>query len=106
MAAYSEPQDRDSASETAGCSATRHKREVGTGYFDKVTEVISGGTASTLARVGRSSRSSFSSKPEDRGATKRLAAASSCAIGIDGQRDAGYFFFAMKLSDDEQGYAL
>ena len=33
----------------AGYTATRHQREVGTGYFDEVTQVISGGLASTLA---------------------------------------------------------
>ena len=33
----------------AATRATRHQREVGTGYFDQVAEVISGGVASTLA---------------------------------------------------------
>src|SRR5712692_10239016 len=51
MAAYSELQDAEFAAERDGYSATKHQREVGTGYFDKVTEVISGGTASTLALV-------------------------------------------------------
>ncbi|PTL81092.1 isocitrate lyase [Vitiosangium sp. GDMCC 1.1324] len=49
MAAYSELQQREFASEKDGYTATRHQREVGTGYFDKVAEVISGGCASTLA---------------------------------------------------------
>ncbi|MET0405248.1 MAG: isocitrate lyase [Cystobacter sp.] len=49
MAAYSELQQREFASEKDGYTATRHQREVGTGYFDKVAEVISGGNASTLA---------------------------------------------------------
>ena len=49
MAAYSELQQREFASEQDGYTATRHQREVGTGYFDKVTEVISGAQASTLA---------------------------------------------------------
>ncbi len=51
MAAYSELQDAEFAAERDGYSATKHQREVGTGYFDKVTEVISGGTTSTLALV-------------------------------------------------------
>jgi isocitrate lyase len=51
MAAYTELQDREFASEADGYSATKHQREVGTGYFDKVAEVISGGSASTLALV-------------------------------------------------------
>ncbi|WNG52956.1 isocitrate lyase [Archangium minus] len=49
MAAYSELQQKEFASEKDGYTATRHQREVGTGYFDKVAEVISGGCASTLA---------------------------------------------------------
>jgi isocitrate lyase len=49
MAAYSELQQQEFAAEAVGYSATRHQREVGTGYFDQVAEVISGGRASTLA---------------------------------------------------------
>ena len=49
MAAYSELQQAEFSAEKDGYSATRHQREVGTGYFDQVAEVISGGHASTLA---------------------------------------------------------
>jgi isocitrate lyase len=49
MAAYSELQQREFASEANGYTATKHQREVGTGYFDQVAQVISGGTASTIA---------------------------------------------------------
>jgi isocitrate lyase len=49
MAAYSEMQQKEFAAEKDGYTATRHQREVGTGYFDKVAEVISGGCSSTLA---------------------------------------------------------
>lgn len=49
MAAYSELQQAEFAAETAGYTATRHQREVGTGYFDAVSEAISGGLASTTA---------------------------------------------------------
>ena len=49
MAAYSELQQAEFAAETHGYSATRHQREVGTGYFDQVAEVISGGRSTTLA---------------------------------------------------------
>ena len=51
MAAYTELQQAEFAAERYGYTATRHQHEVGTGYFDKVTEVISGGHASTLALV-------------------------------------------------------
>jgi len=49
MSAYSELQQAEFAAERDGYTATRHQREVGTGYFDRVAEVISGGQASTLA---------------------------------------------------------
>ncbi|MDX2223605.1 MAG: isocitrate lyase [Rhodospirillaceae bacterium] len=49
MAAYCELQTAEFAAEAAGYTATRHQREVGTGYFDAVMEVLSGGAASTRA---------------------------------------------------------
>jgi isocitrate lyase len=49
MAAYSELQEAEFGAELQGYTATRHQREVGTGYFDQVAEVISAGQASTLA---------------------------------------------------------
>ena len=49
MAAYSELQQREFANEAQGYTATRHQREVGTGYFDDVATVISQGQSSTTA---------------------------------------------------------
>ena len=49
MSAYSELQQAEFASEAAGYTATRHQREVGTGYFDAVANAISGGQSSTVA---------------------------------------------------------
>src|SRR6516162_6778800 len=49
MAAYSRLQQAEFASEKFGYSATRHQREVGTGYFDLVSTTITGGTSSTTA---------------------------------------------------------
>ncbi|HET9397968.1 MAG TPA: isocitrate lyase [Sphingomicrobium sp.] len=49
MAAYSELQQAEFASETTGYTATRHQREVGTGYFDAIATAISAGQASTVA---------------------------------------------------------
>ncbi|MEW5848140.1 MAG: isocitrate lyase [Myxococcota bacterium] len=49
MTAYTRLQQAEFAAEKDGYTATRHQREVGTGYFDQVAEVISCGTASTLA---------------------------------------------------------
>jgi isocitrate lyase len=49
MAAYSKLQQAEFAAEEFGYTATRHQREVGTGYFDQVAQVVSGGLASTIA---------------------------------------------------------
>jgi isocitrate lyase len=49
MAAYSELQQAEFASEAAGYTATRHQREVGTGYFDRVAQTLAGGESSTAA---------------------------------------------------------
>ena len=49
MAAYSSLQQAEFAAEHDGYTATKHQREVGTGYFDEVAQVISGGTSSTVA---------------------------------------------------------
>jgi len=49
MAAYSELQRAEFASEGAGYTATRHQREVGTGYFDLVAQTVAGGASSTTA---------------------------------------------------------
>jgi len=49
MAAYSELQQREFFLEDFGYTATRHQREVGTGYFDEVAQVIAGGASSTTA---------------------------------------------------------
>ncbi|MEL3973879.1 isocitrate lyase [Rossellomorea oryzaecorticis] len=59
MAAYSELQQAEFASEIHGYSATRHQREVGTGYFDEVSMVISGGTSSTTALKGSTEAEQF-----------------------------------------------
>ena len=59
MAAYSELQNAEFASEATGFSATRHQREVGTGYFDQVNQTIMGGTSSTTALTGSTESEQF-----------------------------------------------
>ncbi|GAC1389678.1 MAG: isocitrate lyase [Vulcanimicrobiaceae bacterium] len=59
MAAYSDFQQAEFASEVHGYTATRHQREVGTGYFDSVMETITGGTASTAALRGSTEEEQF-----------------------------------------------
>lgn len=59
MAAYSELQQAEFASEKHGYTATRHQREVGTSYFDEVAQVVTGGTSSTTALKGSTEAEQF-----------------------------------------------
>ena len=59
MSAYVELQQREFALEEVGYTATRHQREVGTGYFDLVAQAISGGESSTLALRGSTEEAQF-----------------------------------------------
>jgi isocitrate lyase len=59
MEAYVELQEAEFAMESAGYTATRHQREVGAGYFDQVSQVISGGLSSTLALEGSTESEQF-----------------------------------------------
>ena len=59
MPAYVELQERELAMEADGYTAARHQAEVGTGYFDQVSQVITGGTASTLALKGSTEEAQF-----------------------------------------------
>ncbi len=59
MAAYSELQQAEFAREADGYTATKHQREVGTGYFDEVAQVISSGASSTMALAGSTEEAQF-----------------------------------------------
>ncbi|MEM9682383.1 MAG: isocitrate lyase [Pseudomonadota bacterium] len=59
MAAYSELQQQEFAAEAEGYTATRHQREVGTGYFDAVATTVSGGASSTTAMSGSTETAQF-----------------------------------------------
>jgi isocitrate lyase len=59
MEAYVELQEAEFAMESSGYTATRHQREVGAGYFDQVSQVISGGLSSTLALEGSTEEDQF-----------------------------------------------
>jgi isocitrate lyase len=61
MAAYSRLQEAEFSSENEGYSATRHQEFVGTGYFDDVNNVVSGGKSSTLALKGSTEEEQFHS---------------------------------------------
>lgn len=59
MLAYCELQKAEFGAEKDGYTAVRHQREVGTGYFDEVSRVISDGQASTLALKGSTEEAQF-----------------------------------------------
>jgi len=60
MPAYVRLQDAEFASEAEGYTATRHQREVGTGYFDLVASAINP-NASTTALAGSTEADQFAS---------------------------------------------
>ena len=70
MPAYVRLQERELEMASDGYTATRHQAEVGTGYFDRVAEVVSGGQSSTLALIGSTEHAQFDGdrrEPQARG---------------------------------------
>jgi isocitrate lyase len=59
MSAYAGLQQRELELEADGYTATRHQREVGTGYFDMVAETIGGSDGSTVALAGSTEADQF-----------------------------------------------
>jgi isocitrate lyase len=74
MAAYSRLQEREFASEAAGYQAVKHQEFVGTGYFDEINSVVSGGKSSTLALKGSTEEEQFSSSAPKARSKKVLVA--------------------------------
>ncbi|WP_011579658.1 MULTISPECIES: isocitrate lyase [Chelativorans] len=64
MAAYAELQEAEFAAEARGYTATKHQREVGTGYFDAVSLAITGGQSSTTAMHGSTEHDQFTQAAE------------------------------------------
>ena len=62
MAAYVKLQQKEFDAEQRGYTATRHQREVGTGYFDAVSQAISQGKSSTTAMDGSTESDQFLDK--------------------------------------------
>ena len=71
MSAYVELQEQEFASESRGYTAHKHQREVGAGYFDAVTQVITGGSSSITALAGSTEEEQF--EEEDDVAEKAVA---------------------------------
>ncbi|MEO6171036.1 MAG: isocitrate lyase, partial [Lysobacter sp.] len=59
MSAFVELQQAEFAAASQGFTAVKHQREVGTGYFDSVTQVIQGGQSSTTALTGSTEEEQF-----------------------------------------------
>jgi isocitrate lyase len=59
MEAYVELQEAEFAAEAQGYTATRHQREVGTGYFDQLTQAVSAGQSSLGALSGSTEEDQF-----------------------------------------------
>ena len=59
MTAFVNLQEREFAAAERGFTAVRHQREVGTGYFDAVTQTIEGGQSSTTALDGSTEEAQF-----------------------------------------------
>jgi isocitrate lyase len=76
MSAYSKLQEQEfRLEEEAGYRAVKHQRFVGAGYFDEVTQVISGRTSSVTALPGSTEEEQFSKKPAAKSKQMRPAAA-------------------------------
>src|SRR5512145_62113 len=59
MSAYVRLQEAEFAAEARGYTATKHQREVGTGYFDAITQVVQGGQSSVTALTGSTEEEQF-----------------------------------------------
>lgn len=59
MAGYSELQQAEFAAVKDGFSAVKHQREVGVGYFDAVTNAVSGGKSATTAMADSTETAQF-----------------------------------------------
>jgi isocitrate lyase len=64
MSAFVELQEAEFAAADKGFTAVRHQREVGTGYFDSVTQAIQGGHSSTTALAGSTETEQFDVAPQ------------------------------------------
>jgi isocitrate lyase len=71
MSAFVELQQKEFAAAEKGFTAVKHQREVGTGYFDEVTQAVTGGKASTTALHGSTEDEQFFESPKK----QKLAAA-------------------------------
>ncbi len=85
MSAYADFQQREFASESKGYTATRHQREVGTGYFDEIAKIVSGGTSSTTALTGSTEEAQFNGTLSTTALTGPTEEAEFSGFGVTGR---------------------
>ncbi len=73
MTAFVALQQKEFAAAEQGFTAVKHQREVGTGYFDDVTQVVQGGKSSTTALAGSTEDEQFFDAAKDKRATLSAA---------------------------------
>ncbi|KAB8189692.1 isocitrate lyase [Lysobacter maris] len=75
MSAFVELQEAEFAAAEKGFTAVKHQREVGTGYFDAITQTIQGGQSSTVALKGSTEEEQFhDGKDADASGNQAIAA--------------------------------
>jgi isocitrate lyase len=73
MTAYSKLQQEEFAAQELGYRAVTHQRFVGTGYFDEIAQVVSGGASSTTALAGSTEAAQFQATENGHGAHQVVA---------------------------------
>ncbi|HWP36699.1 MAG TPA: isocitrate lyase [Gemmatimonadales bacterium] len=66
MAAYAELQEAEFAAEKLGYEAVKHQQFVGTGYFDEITQIVTGGRSSSIAMKESTETDQFNRRPRER----------------------------------------
>lgn len=72
MSAFVELQQKEFGDADHGFTAFKHQREVGTGYFDTVTNTIQGGMSSTTALKGSTEEEQFCGDEKQATMTKSI----------------------------------
>ena len=74
MTAYSKLQQEEFAAQELGYRAVTHQRFVGTGYFDEIAQVVSGGHSSTTALAGSTETAQFHAQRTEHSPSKNVPA--------------------------------
>jgi len=84
MSAFVELQEKEFAAAEKGFTAVKHQREVGTGYFDQVTQVVTAGKASTTALHGSTEDEQFFDERAERVGDERVGTRGADRQGREG----------------------